>query len=237
MRTYSIKNFARYQHYTDRKPPWIKLYGDIWGDRAFFRLKPESKLLLIGLFTVASHCDNSIPDDPEWVAAELKLPLKLIDFSPLVAAGFLLVEQDASEPSLDSEQSASEALATCYPSRASVSVSVSNSVSEGECEGDGGFDAFYAAYPKRKDREKAVRAWRKLTPDERNAALADVPKRIASDPQWGDPQFIPMPSTYLNGKRWMDEIAARAAPNGRASPLPQPELRSAQDYENYLKQA
>lgn len=94
---------------------------------SIFRLKPESKLFLIGLFTVASYTDNKIPDDPEWLAEELRLPIKLIDFSPLIASGFLTEEHDASEVLAERQQVASDLMPSCS---VSYSFSVSNSVSE-----------------------------------------------------------------------------------------------------------
>ena len=118
MRYLKVRNFERFQHYKARKPPWVKLYRDIWSDRQFFRLKPESKLFLIGLFTIASHTDNEIPDDPEWLAEELHLPIKLIDVSPLIAAGFLSEEERASNMLAERQQLASDLMPSC-----SVSIS------------------------------------------------------------------------------------------------------------------
>src|SRR5260370_31674523 len=84
---FRIRNFERFQHYKDRNPPWIRLYGALWRDRAFFRLPDAVKAHLIGLFALAARLDNRIPDDPEWLAHELCAfgPLAL---APLVASGF-----------------------------------------------------------------------------------------------------------------------------------------------------
>ncbi len=68
---FRIRNFERFQHYKDRNPPWIKLYGALWRDRAFFRLPDAAKAHLIGLFALAARLENRIPDDPEWLAHEL----------------------------------------------------------------------------------------------------------------------------------------------------------------------
>ena len=96
MRYFQIKNFERFQHYKDRKPPWVKLYRDLWLDRDFFRLQLASKLLFIGLTTLASLTDNHIPDDPEWISQQLGLRCRSTEIDPLISAGFLLVMQDAS---------------------------------------------------------------------------------------------------------------------------------------------
>lgn len=96
-RYFAIRNFERFQHYSNRKPPWIKLYRDLWRDREFFRLSDKSKLVFIGLTTIASICDNLIPEDFGWLSTELSLSIKEADIKPLFSAGFLSVVQDASE--------------------------------------------------------------------------------------------------------------------------------------------
>jgi len=92
---FRIRNFERFQHYKDRNPPWIRLYGALWRDRAFFRLPDVVKAHLIGLFALAARLDNRIPDDPEWLAHEL-CASEPIDFPALLASGFLVPEHPAS---------------------------------------------------------------------------------------------------------------------------------------------
>jgi hypothetical protein len=66
------------------------------------------------------------------------------------------------------------------------------------------FDRFWEAYPRRDAKQNAERAWRKLkpTPELETVILASVARQSSG---WKDPQFIPMPATWLNGKRWQDE--------------------------------
>lgn len=94
-RFFRIRNFERFQHYKDRNPPWIRLYGGLWRDRAFFRLPDAVKAHLIGLFALAARLDNRIPDDPEWLAHEL-CASEPLDFDALLASGFLIPEPAAS---------------------------------------------------------------------------------------------------------------------------------------------
>ncbi|MGO9057395.1 MAG: hypothetical protein ACLQU2_08420 [Candidatus Binataceae bacterium] len=102
---FRIRNFERFQHYKDRNPPWIKLYGALWRDRAFFRLPDAAKAHLIGLFTLAARLENRIPDDPEWLAHEL-CASEPIDLGALAASGFLIREHQASPPNAASERPA-----------------------------------------------------------------------------------------------------------------------------------
>lgn len=92
---FRVRNFERFQHYKDRNPPWIRLYGALWRDRAFFRLADAAKAHLIGLFSLAARLDNRIPDDPQWLAHEL-CASEEIDLAGLEAAGFLVREPDDS---------------------------------------------------------------------------------------------------------------------------------------------
>ena len=70
------------------------------------------------------------------------------------------------------------------------------------------FDAFWQAYPKKKAKEDARKAWAKLKPDEALGkaiiqAVEDAKK--TADWQKEKGKYIPYPATYLNGKRWEDE--------------------------------
>ena len=70
------------------------------------------------------------------------------------------------------------------------------------------FDRFWAAYPKKKDKQAARRAWKKLKPD---LALCRVMsaalERQKESREWRKEggAYIPYPSTWLNGRRWEDE--------------------------------
>lgn len=68
------------------------------------------------------------------------------------------------------------------------------------------FEEFYAAYPRKKDREKALKAWKKIEPDLYEIIITDVMNKAANDVQWKDSQYILYPATYLNGKRWNDVL-------------------------------
>lgn len=71
-----------------------------------------------------------------------------------------------------------------------------------------GFAAFWAAYPKKAGKADALKAWNKLAPDvvlqEQMGKVLEVQKQSQ---QWRKDggQYIPMPATWLNGRRWEDE--------------------------------
>lgn len=74
------------------------------------------------------------------------------------------------------------------------------------------FNAFWDAYPNKKAKQNAVKAWKKINP---NAALFEkIMKAIElqkNSEEWlkENGRFIPHPATWLNGGRWEDEITER----------------------------
>lgn len=66
------------------------------------------------------------------------------------------------------------------------------------------FDVFWDLYEKKKgNRQKCEKKWEKLTNEEREKIIKTLPDFKKSTP---DVQFRPFPETYLNGKRWEDEL-------------------------------
>lgn len=71
------------------------------------------------------------------------------------------------------------------------------------------FDRFWAAYPRRVNKQAARKAFDKLKPDENmmGIILRELDRQKHSQ-QWTKDggQFIPHPATWLNGARWEDEV-------------------------------
>ncbi len=110
MRTFSVKNFEKFQHYKDRAPPWIKLYNELLDDYDFACLQDASKMHLIAIWLLASRSANKIPYDPEWISKRINAT-DPVDLAALQQAGFIIVDQELQ----GSEQVASNALAECLP--------------------------------------------------------------------------------------------------------------------------
>jgi hypothetical protein len=70
-----------------------------------------------------------------------------------------------------------------------------------------GFEEFYQAYPRHEAKQDAAKAWKQIKPD-LSTLLLDIENRVSSG-HWADPKFIPLPATYLRGKRWTDAITPR----------------------------
>ena len=56
------KNWAVFQHYKDRCPPWIKLHRDLLNDRVFMRLPLASKAIAPMLWLLASESKDGVFD-------------------------------------------------------------------------------------------------------------------------------------------------------------------------------
>lgn len=75
-------------------------------------------------------------------------------------------------------------------------------------DGGAGFEEFWKVYPKKQDKQNALRAWKKLKPDaETQRKIMAAVRSQRDSPQWNKDggQYIPLPSTWLNGRRWEDQ--------------------------------
>jgi hypothetical protein len=78
--------------------------------------------------------------------------------------------------------------------------------------GAGTFERFWEAYPRKVGKGQAERAFLKLNPDPQLLdRMLQAIGRQKQTPQWlkDGGEFIPHPSTWLNGKRWEDELVAQ----------------------------
>ena len=57
-----IKNWNKFQHFSNRKPIWIKLYRDLLDNPDWFDLDGDTAKILIGLWLIASENEGFLPD-------------------------------------------------------------------------------------------------------------------------------------------------------------------------------
>lgn len=97
-----VKNWREFQHYNNRRPPWIKLHVALLENFEFQSLPLASRALAPMLWLLASETtDGTVPADPGLLAFRLRWDSKeLADgLTALIQHGFLI--------------DASNALATC----------------------------------------------------------------------------------------------------------------------------
>jgi hypothetical protein len=104
------------------------------------------------------------------------------------------------------------------PSRAGASRAAASSSSSpsgkpkpkpSSSSGDDGFEKFWEAYPRKQGKQDARKAWAKIKVG--TELLATILAAIEAQKEGHDwkhdaGQFIPHPTTWLNGGRWLDEV-------------------------------
>lgn len=83
----------------------------------------------------------------------------------------------------------------------------------------GAFERFWQAYPKKRSRDQALRAFEKINPDEQLlAVIVAAVERAKTRADWlkDRGQFIPYPATWLNAGGWKDEDTPLATVERRA---------------------
>jgi hypothetical protein len=84
------------------------------------------------------------------------------------------------------------------------------------------FELFWKAYPKKRSRGQAEKAFQKISPDEEllNRILTAIEQAKKSE-AWlkEEGRFIPYPATWLNARGWEDEYADQSLPGEKPPPL------------------
>src|SRR6185503_10986047 len=70
------KNWEKFQHYKDRRPPWIRLYHSLLDDRAFWALKGDDSKFLVAIWLIASESEAGDLPSVEDLAFRLRLTKK-----------------------------------------------------------------------------------------------------------------------------------------------------------------
>lgn len=79
-----------------------------------------------------------------------------------------------------------------------------------------GFDEFWQAYPRKIAKASALKSWRKIRPNaELSETVMDALAKQKDSDAWkrDGGKFIPHPATWLNGRRWEDEIDDGGGPS------------------------
>ncbi len=191
---FRIRNWDVFQHYKDRCPPWIKLHYELLSSKDWVTLSDQGRILAIACMLIASRHDGMVPADGDYIKLRAYLRQNP-DFNELVRCGFLepcgIVQADASKVER-------------MKAKDTQSVSVIKS------KKDAGFEDWYGMYPRKVNKSSALRAWKKLSDKERELATAALSSHVKYWAAEGtDTQFIAHPSTWLNGKRWEDELKSK----------------------------
>ncbi len=212
MRTFSVKNFEKFQHYKDRAPPWIKLYNELLDDYEFGLLPDASKMHLIAIWLLASRSENKIPFDPAWVSRRVNATEK-VNLALLAERGFILLDQELQTM----EQDASTTLASCLSREREEGETEKRRVLVARAPKDERFEELRKAYPRRKGGDpgppaaKLFLAAVKAGTDPQ--VVIDGAKRFAvEEAQNINTPYIPQLVKWLRDKRWLDYGSANGVP-------------------------
>ena len=97
------------------------------------------------------------------------------------------------------------------------------------------FDRFWESYPRKEAKQTAKKAFEKLNPDEALLqTILEAIERFKRSAQWQEEngRFIPHPSTWINQRRWEDEVKGGTgdAGYGRCSQAHDGKIRSAYSF-------
>jgi hypothetical protein len=79
-----VKNWKTFQHFKDRKPPWIKLHRDILDRRDIMMISPSSFRLLTFLWLLAAEDASMNGNLPEIEDISFRLRMETKDIVPLL---------------------------------------------------------------------------------------------------------------------------------------------------------
>jgi hypothetical protein len=95
------------------------------------------------------------------------------------------------------------------------------------------FISFWDHYPRKESKQDAWKAWNQIAPQ--NGLVETILSSVEQHKQkWTDPQFIPLPASYLRGRRWEDVLVIAPKPTQRD---PKSIWKSQEEYLAHKKRA
>jgi hypothetical protein len=104
-----VKSWSEFQHYKNRRPPWIKLHHELLDNYDFNCLPVASRALAPMIWLLASESsEGTLPADLEQMSFRLHQTQNelLAALKPLIAKGFLVLEKGDSELLAERKQDA-----------------------------------------------------------------------------------------------------------------------------------
>lgn len=176
----------------EARPRWARLHISMLLSSDWLTSDAETKAFMIALIILAAQNDNRIRNDHAYLARICGFDSEADIRGPFLALyragnrGFFGLTLDG-EPD---EEQAEVKRAKPRPKLTSKR-----------------FDDFWKVYPNRKDKKAARARWEKNDLDQHADAIIAAVLVQAKQDAWtkDNGQFIPLPSTYLNKERWLDE--------------------------------
>jgi hypothetical protein len=190
-----IRNWSKFQHYTKRNPPWIKLYRVLLDDPAWHALSGESAKGLIMLWMIAAEDNGELPAS-KTLAFRLRISENRV--TALLSDVKEWIEDDASNM-----------LASCKQDAIPETETETETYTETEplVPAENCFQTFWKAYPVKINEAAAFRAWCKV-PGIHNhlEEILTAIMHYEMSGLWDDQTKIPHAARFIQDRRWKDEI-------------------------------
>jgi hypothetical protein len=191
-----VLNWEKYQARSDKELPWCKLWGALFKRPWFQELDDDEKFCTISILDLARQFNNRMTEEylfkgylkrnyGLFMTEERVFKLcKCLHSNGFLSDSVVGLEGDKIRQDKIRQEESDE-------KRPPPSINT--------------FDLFYSKYPRRVAKPRALKAWLSLKPNDElvQVILGSLEKQI---PLWKDPQFIPHPATWLNQRRWEDEL-------------------------------
>ena len=202
-----IKNWPKFQHFKDRRPPWIKLYRDILDDDEWFSLPPISAKALVTLWLLASEDETKQGVLPPFKKIAFRLRMSEKSLQSIVSdLSHWLIQDDIN------------LISDCHqlgPSETELETRERDPKKDLETETQlcvlDEFEVFWNRYPKQIGKKAARKAWEQSKDRPVLVTILESVDRAARSAQWmkENGQFIPHPATWINQGRWEDRQQAK----------------------------
>jgi len=204
MNQYRVRNWDKFQHFKDRRPPWIKLHRDILEQRDINAISDCAFRVLVGVWLLASEDKDMRGTLPavDDIAFRLRLSKQAICKALQELAPFLIQDDinaistryqvDEPETETETETKAEKETDTPKPPRG-IEYSVE-------------FLSFWNVYPNKKGKKAAWRAWQRAKDRPPIEALLTEVRLQCRSQEWAKDggQYIPHPATWINRGGWDD---------------------------------
>ena len=198
--TIKVKGWNKFQHFKDRKPPWIKLYRDILDDLEWHELDPVAAKALVAIWLIASENDGELPEMKK-LAFRLRVSEKQA-ISIVSQLDHWLIQDDINVISDRYQDDSLEIETETYREEKETETDT-RSKKPRSAE----FDKFWMVYPRKVNKGLAMKAWEKAASKAAPALIIAAVEAWKVSKDFPDPDFIPHPSSWLNGERWSDELS------------------------------
>jgi hypothetical protein len=191
-----VRNWKKFQHFRDRKPPWIKLYRDLLDDPDWHDLDGDTAKGLLMLWLIASEADGELPSTRKL---SFRLRMSETKTNQLLAKLDHWLEGDDITTISDRYQDDA-------PETETETETETESARPKKVEIEKEFLEFYIAYPKKVAKQDAAKAYAAARRDVSHSAIMDgLALAIKSDFRFREAKFTPYPASWLRDGCYEDE--------------------------------